>query len=132
LIIKKSNRLNRNGSIDIVRLDIHSSWGRLQDRIKAPTSDKVRGVMMKEVIDNRFNLNDEETKKIRDNLRQNEIKEAKEQFIDINISRPPRKPFSPSIRRPIFTPRKIKPLINPKISSEEIKKEIFQDINQKT
>jgi hypothetical protein len=58
---------------DIARLDFHDWGGRIIDRTKAKTGEKVKGVLMIEKIKDRFGLDDEYIR----NVNLDEIQEEK-------------------------------------------------------
>ncbi len=75
----KNNKTRIGGPADIARLDFHDWCGRLIDRTKGKTTEKDKGLMMMERIENRFGITAEE----RQRFREEAMKEIEEDFKEL-------------------------------------------------
>ena len=84
--MKNRNKFRRSGRVaDIAKLDFHDFFGNLFDRTKCKTTEKEKGALMIDKIQNRFNISDFDLDDFRRKLKEKEredfdgmIREAKE------------------------------------------------------
>lgn len=75
----KKKKFNRSGrQADIAQLTFHGWFGDLMDRIKAKTTEKEKGIMMLDKIENQFNISEVDRKSFRKELKEREEKEFDE------------------------------------------------------
>lgn len=75
---KVKGNFNKYRGSDIARLDFHRWDGTVYDRTRAPTGDKVKGVLMIDKIEDRFNLSPEEIIRMKEEIREKSLKELEE------------------------------------------------------
>jgi hypothetical protein len=69
----------KNGQqAEIGTLTFHSWTGSIIDRIRSKTTEKEKGVVMMDVIEDRFGLTNEERIRIREEMKQREMKDFQE------------------------------------------------------
>lgn len=73
---KKFNRSGRQA--DIAQLTFHGWFGDLMDRIKAKTTEKEKGIMMLDKIENQFNISEVDREDFRKEMKEREEKEFDE------------------------------------------------------
>ncbi|KKN20300.1 hypothetical protein LCGC14_0937120 [marine sediment metagenome] len=79
----KKKKFNRSGrQADIAQLTLHGWFGDLIDRIKAKTTEKEKGIMMLDKIENQFNISQMDREAFRKVMKEREkedFEEMKEQ-----------------------------------------------------
>ena len=73
---KKFNRSGRQA--DIAQLTFHGWFGDLMDRIKAKTTEKEKGIMMLDKIENQFDISNLDREDFRKEMKEREEKEFDE------------------------------------------------------
>lgn len=119
----QNNNIMRSPKADIAKLDFHDFFGRLQDRIKANTTQKPIGVMMMDKLIDRFGLSQEDINKFREELRD----KSKKEFLEMEAWAKTR-PFQPKYT-PFGNLSKPKSIFDPvkKIEKQEPKEEVIND-----
>jgi len=75
-MVPNDRKRARGGTVaEIVRLDFHDFFGRLIDRIKGKTTEKNKGVIMLEKIEQGFGISERDREKFREEMLE-EQKEA--------------------------------------------------------
>lgn len=73
-----SKKWNSNRVADIARLDFHDYFGRMYDRTRAKTTEKDKGILMLQKLEERFNISKDDRDKFLKKLHEEELKEVEE------------------------------------------------------